>query len=237
MTRTDGRRPDELRPVKITPNFLVAPAGSCLIEFGGTRVVCSATLENSVPPFLKGQGRGWLSAEYSMLPGSSSQRISRERSKVGGRTQEIQRLIGRSLRSCVDFAPLGERSILIDCDVLDADGGTRTASITGAYVAVGLALKKLSKENPQFSRALKCAVAAVSVGIVDGVPVLDLNYVEDKDAGVDMNIVMTSANQFIEVQGTAEGAPFDRAQMNALVDVAGVGLQKLFEIQRQALNA
>lgn len=233
--RNDGRKPDQLRPVKITPHFLAAPPGSCLIEFGGTRVICSATIEESVPHFLRNSGRGWLTAEYSMLPGSSSQRIQRERSKVGGRTQEIQRLIGRSLRSCIDFGPLGERSVLIDCDVMDADGGTRTASITGAYVAVGLALQKLSVQSPALSKVLKTNVAAVSVGMVGPVPMLDLNYLEDKDAGVDMNIVMTGENQFIEVQGTAETTPFDRVQLNALLDLASGGLKTLFELQRQAL--
>ena len=235
MARHDGRTPDALRPVKITPGFLASPPGSCLIECGGTRVICSATIENSVPPFLKGSGRGWLTAEYSMLPGSSQQRIQRERSKVGGRTQEIQRLIGRSLRSCIDFGPLGERSILIDCDVMDADGGTRTASITGAYVAVGLALRKLSAQSPELKRVLKTAVAAVSVGVVKDTPMLDLCYVEDKDAGVDMNVVMTSADEFIEVQGTAENTPFDRKQLNALLDLAAGGLKTLFELQKKAL--
>jgi ribonuclease PH len=235
MARNDGRNSNQLRPVKITPNFLASPPGSCLIEFGNTRVICSATIEESVPHFLKNSGRGWLTAEYSMLPGSSSQRIQRERSKVGGRTQEIQRLIGRSLRSCIDFGPLGERSVLIDCDVMDADGGTRTASITGAYVALGLALRKLSAQSPQLSKVLKTAVAAVSVGMVGTEPMLDLNYLEDKDAAVDMNIVMTSENQFIEVQGTAESTPFDRAQLNSMLDLAAGGLTHLFELQRKAL--
>ncbi|MBY0372284.1 ribonuclease PH [bacterium] len=237
MTRHDGRKPDQLRPIQITPHYLTHSPGSCLIACGGTRVVCSATIENSVPPFLKGSGRGWLTAEYSMLPGSSGQRIQRERSKVGGRTQEIQRLIGRSLRNCIDFAPLGERSILIDCDVIDADGGTRTASITGAYVALGIALHKLSKQNPDLSKVLKTAVAAISVGMVGTLPVLDLNYIEDKDAAVDMNVVMTSTNQFVEVQGTGENAPFDRKQLDALLALAEGGLKQLFQIQQQALKA
>jgi ribonuclease PH len=172
-----------------------------------------------------------------MLPGSSSSRISRERSKVGGRTQEIQRLIGRSLRTCLDFSLLGERSVLIDCDVMDADGGTRTASITGAYVALGLALKKWAPENPALGKALKSAVAAVSVGIVAGVPVLDLNYFEDKDAGVDMNVVMTSKEEFIEVQGTAEAQPFNRSELDSLLSLAANGLKSLFEVQREALSA
>lgn len=235
MTRHDGRKPDQLRPVKITPHFQAHPPGSCLIECGNTRVICSATIENSVPPFLKGSGRGWLTAEYSMLPGSSGQRIIRERSKVGGRTQEIQRLIGRSLRNSIDFAPLGERSILIDCDVMDADGGTRTAAITGAYVAVGIALARMGKQDPALLRVLKTAVAAVSVGMVGTTPVLDLNYVEDKDAAVDMNVVMTSGNQFVEVQGTGENSPFDRKQLDALLTLAEGGLRQLFEIQKSAL--
>ncbi len=231
MKRHDGRLSNQLRPLKITPHFLAAPAGSCLIEFGGTRVICSAVIENSVPPFLKGKGRGWLTAEYSMLPGSSSTRIVRERSKIGGRTQEIQRLIGRSLRSSMHFEALGERSILVDCDVIDADGGTRTASITGAYVALALAIQK----TPELANVLKTPVAAVSVGIVEGAPVLDLDYYEDKDAGVDMNVVMTGEDQLIEVQGTGESQPFNRQELNALLDLAGEGIQSLFLAQKQAL--
>lgn len=234
--RFDGRAPNQLRPVKITPNFLSHPAGSCLIEMGGTRVVCSAMLEESVPPFLKGSGKGWLTAEYSMLPASSSSRVGRERAKIGGRTHEIQRLIGRSLRAVADLSVLGERSILIDCDVLDADGGTRTASITGAFVAVGLALQKLQKGNPAFGRVLKTAVAAVSVGIVKGSAVLDLNYEEDKRADVDMNIVKTAENHFVEVQGTAEGATFGDTQLQELLALAHGGLDQLFEAQRAVLE-
>jgi ribonuclease PH len=234
--RVDGRSQNEIRPVKITTGYLKHPAGSCLIEMGNTRVVCSAILEDSVPPFLKNSGKGWLTAEYSMLPASSSQRIQRERSKVGGRTQEIQRLIGRSLRSCVNLSMLGERSILIDCDVLDADGGTRTASITGSYVAVALALNHLEKKYSGISKALQFAVAAVSVGIVGGTPVLDLNYPEDKDAEVDMNIVMTSKQEYIEVQGTAEGKPFKQTQLNHLLELASQGIAELFSIQQEAIN-
>ena len=174
FTRFDGRKPDELRPISITPGYLAHPAGSCLISVGKTRVVCSAMLEETVPPFLKGSGKGWLTAEYNMLPASSSQRVSRERTKVGGRTHEIQRLIGRSLRTAVDLSKFGERSLLVDCDVLDADGGTRTAAITGSYVAVSIALKKLTGRVPSISSAMKVAVAAVSVGMVKGVPCLDL---------------------------------------------------------------
>ncbi|NDG27318.1 MAG: ribonuclease PH, partial [Proteobacteria bacterium] len=202
--RHSGRSPSELRPIKITPHFLSHPPGSCLIEMGGTRVVCSAMIEDSIPNWLKGQGKGWLTAEYSMLPASSGQRIQRERNKIGGRTMEIQRLIGRSLRAAIDMNTLGERSILVDCDVIDADGGTRTASITGSYVAVMLALQKMSVKIPVLSQVAKQAVAAVSVGMVKGTAVLDLDYPEDKDAEVDMNVVMTSEGKFIEVQGTAE---------------------------------
>lgn len=236
MNRNDGRSPDQLRPVKITPNFLSHATGSCLIEMGGTKVICSAMVEESVPGFLKNSGKGWLTAEYSMLPASSSQRIQRERQKVGGRTHEIQRLIGRSLRTCVDLSQLGERSILVDCDVVDADGGTRTASITGAYVAVMLALKKIQLKSPSLVPLVKAGVAAVSVGIVKGVPCLDLNYEEDKDAEVDMNIVRTSSGRFIEIQGTAEGVPFDDEAMNSLVMLGKKGVQELLELQKKALE-
>ncbi len=234
--RSDGRRADELRSVKIHPHFLAAPAGSCLIEMGKTRVVCSAMLEETVPPFLKGSGKGWLSAEYCMLPASSSQRIQRERAKIGGRTHEIQRLIGRSLRMCVDLQCLGERSLLVDCDVLDADGGTRTAAITGSYVAVALALRKLSGHSDQLKKVLKGSVAAVSVGVVKGVPCLDLHYDDDKQADVDMNIVKTSENKYIEVQGTAEGAPFDHAVLKELLALADKGIDLLFEAQQKCLG-
>ncbi|MBI1859350.1 MAG: ribonuclease PH [Deltaproteobacteria bacterium] len=236
MPRVDGRSFDALRSVKITPNFLKHPDGSCLIEMGSTRVVCSAMVEENVPPFLKGKGRGWVTAEYSMLPASSGQRIQRERNKVGGRTHEIQRLIGRSLRACVDLGALGERSILLDCDVLDADGGTRTASVTGAYVALSLAFNKLRGKYPSFAKAIQCAVAAVSVGVVNGQPVLDLPYEEDKIADVDMNIVKTSANMYVEVQGTAEHEPFDAATLSSLLAVADKGIAQLFELQKRALG-
>jgi ribonuclease PH len=233
----DGRRPEQIRPLKLTTGYLAHPAGSCLIERGNTRVVCSAMIEESIPGWLKGGGKGWLTAEYNMLPGSSHQRIQRERAKIGGRTHEIQRLIGRSLRNAVDLTKLGERAILVDCDVLDADGGTRTAAITGSYVAVALALKKLGSGHPSFKEALKVAVAAVSVGVVKGVPCLDLNYEEDKDAEVDMNVVKTSEDKFAEVQGTAEGAPFDQPTLNRLLDLAHAGISQLFEAQKKALEA
>lgn len=234
--RFDGRQPDQLRPVKITPHYLSHPSGSCLIEFGGTRVICSAMLEETVPPFLKGSGKGWLTAEYSMLPASSSQRVPRERSKLGGRTSEIQRLIGRSLRAAIDLNALGERSLLVDCDVLDADGGTRTAAITGAYVAVVFALRKLQSNLPSLLSAVKVGVAAVSVGVIGGVPCLDLPYEEDKQADVDMNVVKTSAGKYIEVQGTAEGATFDRAALDSLLGLADKGLEELFALQRKVLE-
>jgi ribonuclease PH len=237
MNRNDGRKPDQLRPVKLTPNFLSHATGSCLIEMGGTKVICSAMVEESVPGFLKGSGKGWLTAEYSMLPASSSQRVQRERQKIGGRTHEIQRLIGRSLRTCIDLSQLGERSILVDCDVVDADGGTRTASITGAYVAVMLALKKIQLKSPSLVPLVKMGVAAVSVGIVKGVPCLDLNYEEDKDAEVDMNIVRTSSQRFIELQGTAEGVPFDDEAMQNLIALGKKGIQELLEIQKRVLEA
>jgi ribonuclease PH len=203
---------------------------------GKTRVICSVMLEETVPPFLKGSGKGWVTAEYAMLPGSSPQRVGRERQKVGGRTHEIQRLIGRALRTCVDMSLLGERSLLIDCDVLDADGGTRTAAITGAYVALALALKKLTPAFPAFSSALKTAVAAVSVGIVRGTPCLDLHYDDDKDAEVDMNIVKTAQGKYVEVQGTAENAPFDQTALDRLLALGAKGIEELLAIQRKALE-
>jgi len=236
IKRVDGRYSGEVRPVRITPNFQTNPAGSCLIEIGGTRVVCSAMVEDNVPPFMKNQGKGWLTAEYSMLPGSSAQRVNRERQKMGGRTQEIQRLIGRSLRAAVDLSSIGEKTIQIDCDVLDADGGTRTAAITGAYVATVLALRNLESQYPKFRGAIKTEVAAISVGMVHGVLCLDLPYAEDKIAEVDMNVVKTSANQYIEIQGTAEAAAFGREAMNQMLDLADAGIHQLFQAQKKALE-
>lgn len=234
--RSDGRRPDQLRPVKVTPNYLSAPAGSCLIEMGKTRVVCSAMLEETVPPFLKGSGKGWLTAEYAMLPASSPQRVGRERYKIGGRTHEIQRLIGRSLRICVDLAKLGERSLLVDCDVLDADGGTRTAAITGSYIAVALAVRRLKGVVPDPDKLLKTSVAAVSVGVVRGTPCLDLHYDDDKDAEVDMNIVMTGQGKYVEVQGTAENEPFGKDGLDTMLALGNKGIQELFAIQKKVLE-
>ncbi len=235
--RTDGRRADALREVKITRNYLGYAEGSVLIEFGATKVICSASVEENVPPFLRGKGTGWVTAEYSMLPRATHTRSQREsaRGKVGGRTHEIQRLIGRSLRAVMDLTLLGERSILIDCDVIQADGGTRTASITGAYVALVDALRLLVTRGTIATRPLREAVAAVSVGIVNGLPVLDLNYEEDSAAEVDMNFVMTSSNRFVEVQGTAEGKPFTVEEMDIMRSMAMSAIARLFEIQEKAL--
>ncbi|ABQ26439.1 ribonuclease PH [Geotalea uraniireducens] len=235
--RFDGRGAESLREVKITRNYLKHAEGSVLIEFGDTKVICTASVEGSVPPFLRGKGTGWVTAEYSMLPRATHTRSHRESSKgkVGGRTHEIQRLIGRSLRAVMDMNLLGERSVLIDCDVIQADGGTRTASITGAYVALYDALDGLVKKGELAAMPLKEAVAAVSVGIVDGTPLLDLNYVEDSSAEVDMNFVMTSSNRFVEVQGTAEAEPFTVEQMDAMRDLAISGIKRLFQIQKEAL--
>jgi ribonuclease PH len=233
MKRPDGRAPTDLRPVRFTRGFQPAPEGSCLIEVGDTRVVCAATVEPRVPPWLRDKGAGWVTAEYSMLPRATVERTNREvkSGRPSGRTQEIQRLIGRSLRAVCDLEALGERSILVDCDVLVADGGTRTASITGAYVALADALRSLGAEN-----VLRTEVAAVSVGVLGGAAVLDLDYEEDSTADVDMNVVMTGAGGLIEVQGTAEGAPFDRALLDLLLDLAGEGIGRLVQAQRDVLS-
>ncbi len=234
--RADGRKADELRKLKITRNYLKAAEGSALIEMGDTKVICTATVENSVPPFLKGKGRGWVTAEYAMLPRSSAQRISRERSKVGGRTHEIQRLIGRSLRSVVDLEALGERSVLIDCDVVQADGGTRTASITGSYIALVDALRFLYKQDLIGTVPVTDYLAAVSVGIVDGKPMLDLCYTEDSTAEVDMNLVMTGKGKIVEVQGTAEGDPFSKAELAKLLALGEKGIKALVKKQKEVLK-
>jgi ribonuclease PH len=235
--RCDGRSNDALREVKITRNFNRHAEGSVLVEFGDTRVICTASVEESVPPFLRGKGSGWVTAEYSMLPRATHTRSQREssRGKVGGRTHEIQRLIGRSLRAVMDLTLLGERSILIDCDVLQADGGTRTASITGAYVALVDAVRWLSAMGMISADPIREAVAAVSVGIVGGIPLLDLNYEEDSAAEVDMNIVMTSSNRFVEVQGTAEEKPFTVEEMDNMRSLAMAAIARLFKIQGKAL--
>jgi len=235
--RNDGRINGALRPVCITRNFTKHAEGSVLVEFGDTRVICTASIEESVPPFLRGKGTGWVTAEYSMLPRATHTRSSREaaKGKQSGRTLEIQRLIGRSLRAVTDLTALGERSITIDCDVIQADGGTRTASITGAYVALHDALSTLLAKGLIAQIPLKEAVAAVSVGIIDGEAMLDLNYLEDSSAEVDMNFVMTSSSRFVEVQGTAEAEPFTVEQMDAMRELATEGIGRLFAIQNEAL--
>jgi ribonuclease PH len=238
MKRRNGRATDALREIKLTRNFVKHAEGSVLVEFGDTKVICNATIETKVPPFLKGKGTGWVTAEYSMLPRATHTRNQREsaKGKLTGRTHEIQRLIGRSLRAVVDLEQLGERSVLIDCDVIQADGGTRTASITGAYVALADALGTLVASGELAQSPLREAVAAVSVGIVKGQPYLDLDYSEDSTAEVDMNFVMTSSMRFVEVQGTAEAEPFTIEQMDAMRSHAMLGLSRLFEIQTEALQ-
>ena len=239
MTRHDMRAENELRPVTIENNYLMHPEGSVLITVGNTKVICTATIEDKVPGFLRGQGKGWITAEYSMLPRATAQRTRRESSagKVGGRTMEIQRLIGRALRAVVDLEALGEKTVWIDCDVIQADGGTRTASITGAFVAMTQAIAKLHSEKPFKSFPVTDYLAATSVGMINEIgAVLDLNYIEDVDAEVDMNIVMTGAGQFVEVQGTGEEATFSRQQLNELLDLGEQGVAQLIDIQKQALN-
>lgn len=236
--RYDGREPEGLREVRITRNFTKHAEGSVLIEFGDTRVICTASVEESVPPFLRGKGSGWVTAEYSMLPRATNTRSPREstRGKVGGRTHEIQRLIGRSLRAVTNLTLLGERTIQMDCDVIQADGGTRTAAITGAYIALVDAVRWLETRGAITASPIVEAVAAVSAGIVDGVPLLDLDYREDSSAEVDMNFVMTSSNRFVEVQGTAEANPFTVAEMDAMRSLAMKGIGRLFVIQNEALG-
>jgi ribonuclease PH len=237
MIRTDGRRPSQLRPVNITPGYLAHAEGSALIEMGGTVVLCAVTTEDRVPRFTLGTGSGWITAEYGMLPRSTLTRTPRETSSRSGRTAEIQRLIGRSLRSVARLDLLGERTFVVDCDVLKADGGTRTAAITGAYVGLAQALNRLVEAKSLPAIPLRCAVAAVSAGIVDGMPLLDLNYDEDYRAAVDFNVVMTEAGELVEVQGTGESHPFTRDQMNELLDLSEAGIRQLFEAQRSALAA
>jgi ribonuclease PH len=235
--RTDGRAVDELRSVRITPGYLPYAEGSVLIEMGHTRVICSASLEERVPPFLRNSGQGWVTAEYAMLPRATQQRTSREARRGGpsGRTHEIQRLIGRSLRAVADMKVLGERTLTLDCDVLQADGGTRTAAITGAYVAFALASQRLLRNGKTNRSLLANEVAAISVGLVDGVALLDLKYDEDSRAEVDMNVVCTGDGRFIEVQGTAERQPFTGDQMSQLLALAGKGIQHLIEVQRETI--
>ncbi|MBT9518896.1 MAG: ribonuclease PH [Methyloversatilis discipulorum] len=238
MTRPSGRRPDQARDLRITRNFTCHAEGSVLIEIGNTRVLCTASVEESVPPFLRGKGQGWVTAEYGMLPRATHTRSAREaaKGKQTGRTQEIQRLIGRSLRSVTDLAALGERQITLDCDVLQADGGTRCASITGACVALHDALTGLVKKGLLPANPLRELVAAVSVGIHEGTPVLDLDYDEDSNCDTDMNVVMTASGGLCEVQGTAEGVPFTRSELNALMDLAENGINGLIAAQRRALE-
>jgi len=234
--RTDGRKADELRKLKITRNYIKSAEGSVLIQMGDTWVICTATVENSVPPFLRGKGTGWVTAEYAMLPRSSAQRIQRERAKIGGRTHEIQRLIGRALRSVVDMKALGERSVLIDCDVVQADGGTRTASITGAYIALVDALRHVKKQGTIAHVPVVDHLAAVSVGIVGGKPMLDLCYTEDSSAEVDMNLVMTGKGGIVEIQGTAEGEPFSKAELAKLLALGEKGIKTLIKKQIEVLK-
>ena len=237
--RTGARAADQLRPVRITRHYTMHAEGSVLIEFGNTKVLCTASVEERVPPHKRGSGEGWVTAEYGMLPRSTHTRSDREaaRGKQSGRTQEIQRLIGRSMRAVFDLKALGERTIHLDCDVLQADGGTRTAAITGAFVAAQDAVAKLITERKLISSPITAAVAAVSVGIVQGTPLLDLEYVEDVSCDTDMNVVMTGAGHFVEVQGTAEGAAFTRAEMDELLRLAEKGIGELVVMQQEALSA
>jgi ribonuclease PH len=238
MTRPDGRAPDQLRPITFERDFTTMSAGSCLVSFGATRVLCTASIDEDVPRWMRGKGKGWVTAEYSMLPGSSPERIRREvkDGRPSGRTQEIQRLIGRSLRAVCDMEALGERQVLVDCDVLQADGGTRTASICGGYVALHDALSRLVQRGTIPAHPLKAYCGAISVGVVGGVPLLDLPYVEDVSAEVDMNVVMTSEGGFVEVQGTAEGAPYSRAELDLLLALAEGGINQLIALQREVLS-
>lgn len=237
-TRT-ARPADALRNITVTPHFLPHADGSCLIEFGNTKVICTASIDESLPPFLRGQDQGWVTAEYGMLPASTATRMRREAAagKQSGRTQEIQRLIGRSLRAVVELEKLGERQILIDCDVIQADGGTRTASITGAFVALQLAVNKLLDSGILIQNPIREAVAAVSVGVVGGVPLLDLDYPEDSGCDSDVNIVMTASGKIIEIQGTAEGAPFSPEELNRLIALGQKGISELLAHQQKALES
>jgi ribonuclease PH len=233
--RIDDRAVDELRPVVITPGYTEYAEGSVLIEVGRTRVLCNASTEDYVPRWLRGRNQGWVTAEYALLPRATQERTPRERTGWGGRTQEIRRMIGRSLRAAVDLTRLGERTIVVDCDVIQADGGTRTASVTGGYVALALAVRRLLSANEVSRRVLRAPVAAVSVGILDGQPLLDLSYAEDLRADVDLNVAMTSRGEYVELQGTAEGEPFDSAALARLLELAGAGIRELLSLQRQAL--
>ncbi len=237
MTRSDGRAPADLRPISFTRDFTGSAAGSVLVEFGRTRVLCTASVESEVPRWLRGSGRGWISAEYSMLPGASAQRVPREaaRGRQSGRTHEIQRLIGRSLRAVADLEALADTQITIDCDVLEADGGTRTASICGGFIALHDAVTRLVAAGRLAHHAITDVVAAVSVGVIDGVALLDLPYAEDSGASTDMNVVMTGTGEFVEVQGTAERAPFTRSELDQLLDLASAGIATIHGMQRELL--
>ena len=235
--RPSGREPDQMRPVIFTPNFTKHAEGSVLAEFGDTRVLCTASVENRVPPWMRGAGHGWVTGEYGMLPRSTHSRSGREaaRGKQGGRTMEIQRLIGRSLRAATDLDALGERTVTLDCDVLQADGGTRTAAISGAYVALLIAMQKLCKDRKLKTNPVHGQIAAISVGIYRGVPVLDLDYEEDSQAETDMNVVMNEAGRFVEVQGTAEGHAFTREEFDTLLEMASAGVSEIIEAQNAAI--
>lgn len=239
MSRHDGRNFNELREVKIEPNYLMHPEGSVLIQVGNTKVICTATIEDKVPGFLRGQGKGWITAEYSMLPRATAERTQRDasRGKINGRTMEIQRLIGRALRSIVDLEAIGEKTVWIDCDVIQADGGTRTASITGAFVALTQAISKIHAEKPYNKFPVIDYLAATSVGFIDVVgAVLDLDYIEDSKANVDMNLVMTGSGRFVEIQGTGEEATFSRNDLNELLDLGEKGISELIELQKEVLG-
>lgn len=238
MARNDSRRPDELRPVRIEAEVMKFAEGSALIHVGDTRVLCTATIEDRVPQWMRGRGVGWITAEYSMLPRATLERTQREsaRGRVGGRTHEIQRIVGRALRAVTDTTKLGERCVWIDCDVLQADGGTRTAAVTGAFVALALAMRRLADPRDRKLWPLDAAVAATSVGIVDGSAMLDLSYEEDSRAHVDMNVFATDAGRYVELQGTAEAKPFDRRDLDTMLALAQIGLERLFVAQREALE-
>jgi ribonuclease PH len=238
MTRTDGRSPNQLRPIRLSPGFISQAEGSVLIEMGGTRVICTASVEEMVPSFLRGSNKGWITSEYAMIPRATNTRSARESStgKKTGRTHEIQRLIGRSLRTAIDLDRLGERTIWMDCDVIEADGGTRTASITGAFIAMSLAVGTLVTSGKLKESPIRSYVAAISVGIVDGVPMLDLNYKEDSSADVDFNLVMTNRDEFVEIQGTAERRPFGPDALSQLLELGRGGIQELIALQRRILH-
>ena len=235
MPRSEDRQNDQLRTVKVTKDYICHPAGSCLIEFGQTKVICSASVEEDVPPFLRNSGAGWVTAEYGMLPCATNTRNRRDKTMTAGRTLEIQRLIGRSLRAVVDRSNLGERTVKVDCDVIQADGGTRTAAITGGYIALALAIEKMLQQGVLDYSPLTDQVAAISVGMFNNQPVLDLNYEEDSNAQMDMNVVMMGNGDFVEVQGTAEGKPFNKQQLDDLLDLAKVGIEELLTIQKNCL--